>query len=291
MSTASPPSLYDSPEALFRAIEARYDSLSKRLQSIARQLPLHRDQIALMNVNDLASAINVPPSSLVRFAQSMGFRGYSQMKNLFQQELAEQIAINENYAERIRHLAEEQKRVADGIPGSTMVREVVDNNIRSLQNIFSGKLMEALNHAVDMMEEADALWIMAAGRSFAAAAYLTYLTRHSDKPVHWLNGICFNLDGQLNAITDRDVVVVISFAPYAEASCKTVELAHRKGARIIALTDSHLSDIARHATQTIEIREHSSFGFRSLVSTVCVVQSLFLLYASRTELTKTEPLH
>ncbi|MDO5056632.1 MAG: MurR/RpiR family transcriptional regulator [Lautropia sp.] len=291
MSISPPPAPYDSLDALFQAIEAHYDSLSKRLQSIARQLPQHRDQIALMNVNDLAAALSVPPSSLVRFAQSMGFKGYSQMKGLFQQQLAEQIAINDNYAERIRHLAEEQRRAADSIPGSSMVREVVDNNIRSLQHIFSSKLMKALNRAVDMMEQADALWIMAAGRSFAAAAYLTYLTRHSDKPVHWLNGLCFNLDGQLNAVTRNDVVVVISFAPYAEASCKTVELAHRQGARIIALTDSHLSDIARHATQTIEIREHSSFGFRSLVSTVCVVQSLFLLYASRTELTKTEPLH
>lgn len=290
MSTVSK-SPYKTPDELFAAIELRYSELSKRLQSIARQLPQHRDQIALMNVNDLAGAINVPPSSLVRFAQSLGFRGYSQMKSLFQQDLAEQIAVTDNYAERIRRVAEEQKRVAESIPGSTMVSEVVENNIRNLQQMFSGKLMEALNGAVDLMEEAKALWIMAAGRSFAAAAYMTYLTRHTDKPVHWLNGLCFNLDGQFNALTPQDVVLVISFAPYAETTCRTVEMAHERGARIIAITDSHLSDIARMATQTIEVHEHSSFGFRSLVGTVSVIQSLFLLYAARIELTRTEPIH
>lgn len=282
---------YDSPTQLFEAIDDRYDDLSKRLQSIARQLPRHKDQLALMNVNELADMMQVPPSALVRFAQQLGFSGYSQMKSLFQQALSHQIAVSDDYAERIRHMTEEQKRQAERVPGSSIVREVVDNNINDLQHIFCPKMIESLNAAVRLMSKARAIWIMAAGRSFGAAAYLTYLTRHGDKPVHWLNGLCFNLEGQLHTIGPKDVVIVISFAPYAEESRRTVALAHQKGAQIIAITDSHLSDIARPATQTIEIREHSSFGFRSLVSTVCVVQSLFLLYAAQTELPRTEPLH
>lgn len=282
---------YPSLEAFFAAIDVRYADLSKRLQTIARELPRHRDHIALMNVNELAEAIGVPPSAMVRFAQSMGFRGYSQMKNLFQQELAAQISVNDNYAERIRRIAAEQNRAAESIPGSTIVKAVLDDNIKSLQQMFSPALMEALNDSVELMCRARAIWIMAAGRSFAAAAYLTYLTRHGDRQVHWLNGLCFNLDGQANAITADDVVIVISYAPYAESSCNTVRLARHKGASIIAITDSHLGDIAVHATRVIEIREQSSYGFRSLASTVCAVQSLFLLYAARTELTRTEPLH
>ncbi|MDO4682036.1 MAG: MurR/RpiR family transcriptional regulator [Lautropia sp.] len=282
---------YRTPDELFQAIDERYNDLSKRLQTIARELRQHRDHLALMNVNQLSDAIGVPPSALVRFAKSLGFSGYSEMKALFRQDLAAQISVTDNYAERIRHIAAEQKRAAESIPGSTIVKAVIDNNIQSMQQMFDPKLMQALNAAVDLMSEAKALWIMAAGRSFAAAAYLTYLTRHGDKPVHWLNGLCFNLDGQLNAISRDDVVIVISYAPYAEASCQTVRLAHAKGAKVIAITDSHLGEIAEYATRVIEIHEHSSFGFRSLANTVCAVQSLFLMYAARTELTRTEPLH
>ncbi len=282
---------YETPTDFFKAIDERYDDLSKRLQSIARQLPQHKDQLALMNVNELADTLQVPPSSLVRFAQQMGFSGYSQMKSLFQQALSDQLAVSDGYAERIRQMAEDQKRMAERVPGSNIVREVVDNNIRDLQHVFNGKMIQTLNAAVKLMTKASSIWIMGAGRSFASAAYLTYLIRHGTKPVHWLNGLCYNLEGQLNAIDPKDVIIVISFAPYAEESCRAVDLAHKKGARIIAVTDSYLSDIARHATQTIEIREHSSFGFRSLSSSVCVVQSLFLLYAAQTELTRSEPHH
>lgn len=277
---------FDSPDAFFEAIEKRYDSLSKRLQSIARELPFYRDSIALMNVNDLAAAMNVPPSALVRFSQSMGLSGFSQMKNLFQQNLAGQLS-DDNYAKRIHKLNKEQQKAAEKIPGSAIVSEVLENNISSLQNLFSVESLESLNLAVDLMDKANSLWIMASGRSYSAASYLTYLLRHGSKPTHWLSGDFFSLDGHLNAMVDTDVLIVISYAPYAEPTIEAVETANEKGAKIIAITDSRLNEIAKAAEQVIEIREHSSFGFRSLASTVCIIQSLFLLFASRTELIDT----
>lgn len=277
---------FDSPDDFFEAIEKRYDNLSKRLQSIARELHFHRDSIALMNINGLAAAMNVPPSALVRFAQSMGFSGFSQMKNLFQQNLAGQLA-DDNYAGRIRQLNKEQQQAAENIPGSNIVSEILENNIDSLQELFSVELLESLNAAVDLMNKANGLWIMASGRSYSAASYLTYLLRHSTQVTHWLSGDFFNLDGHLNAMTDKDVLIIISYAPYAEPSKKTVQVAKQKGAKIIAVTDSHLNEVAKAATQIIEVREQNSFGFRPLVATVCVLQSLFLLFASRTELIDT----
>lgn len=287
MSEANTP--YESPEDFFKAIDEHYDSLSKRLQSIARELHFHRDSIALMNVNDLAAAIDVPPSALVRFAQSMGFSGFSQMKNLFQQDLAEQLS-SDNYAERIQQLSKEQQKAVESVPGSAIVSEVLENNIQSLQDLLNVELMEDLNRAVKLMDEANSIWVMAAGRSFSAAAYFTYLIRHGHKPIHWLSGLCFNLDGQISGIAPNDVLLVISYAPYAEATIKVVDNALKRGAKVIAITDSHLNEIARNADQSIAVREHSSFGFRSLVNTVCVTQTLFLLYAAHTEMDKTETL-
>lgn len=285
--TMNEPVPFVTPDDFFAAIDQRYNSLSKRLQSIARELHFHRDAIALMNTNELAAAMNVPPSALIRFAQNMGFSGFSQMKSLFTQDLAEQLS-DSNYAERIQQLNKKQQKAVESIPGSSIVSEILENNINSLQELFNVKLMQELNHAVELMAGARSIWVMAAGRSFSAAAYFTYLIRHSEKPIHWLNGLCFNLEGQISAISRYDTLLVVSYAPYAKPTLRAITVAKEKGAKIIALTDSHLNEIAKVANQTIEIREHSSFGFRSLANTVCVIQSLFLLYASHTELKQTE---
>lgn len=285
------PPPYPSVEAFFRAIEQRYAYLSKRLQAIARNLPAQRERIALTNVNELAESLNVAPSAVVRFAQTMGFRGYSQMKHLFQQELSDQLTTPEPaYNTRIEQLTNE-RRAADKHPDSSLVKEIIDNNISSLERLYSADLIDSLSQAANRLHQAESIWVMAAGRSFSAAAYFTYLIRHSDKPVHWLNGLCFNLDNQISAIREKDALLVISYAPYANASLKAVEVASSNGADIIAITDSHLNDIAKIADQSLAVGEHSSFGFRSLVNTVCVIQTLFLLYASKSELSRSEAQH
>lgn len=278
---------FATPDAFFEAVDTRYDSLSKRLQSIARELHFHRDSIALMNVNDLAAAIDVPPSALVRFAQSMGFSGFAQMKSLFQQNLAEQLSDN-NYAERVLHLNKEQQKTVEGIEGGGLVQDVFENHVQHLQGLFSAKLMQELNDAVELLQNGKSIWLIAAGRSFSGASYLTYLMRNSNKPLHWLSGVCFNLKGQMSAIKKRDVLFVISYAPYAEPTTQAMQAAKSKGAKIIAVTDSHLGEVAKTADQVIEVRESSHFGFRSLVNTMCVLQALFLLYASRTDLLSAE---
>ncbi len=281
---------YKTPEEFFKAIEDNYDTLSKRLQSIARELPFYRDSIALMSVNELASEIDVAPSALIRFAKQMGFSGFAEIKSLFQQNLAERLSSN-SYAERIQNISSKQQASMDSsVIDSSIVSEIIDNNIQSLQLLFNAELIDSLNASVELMAEAKSIWVMAAGRSFSAAAYFTYLIRHSKKPIHWLNGLCFNLDGQINTIKSGDTLLVISYAPYAEPSLHSVEVARKNGAKIIAITDSQLSEIGKQADQTIIIREHSSFGFRSLANTVCVIQSLFLLYASHVGLDETEKL-
>ncbi|MDO4434832.1 MAG: MurR/RpiR family transcriptional regulator [Cardiobacteriaceae bacterium] len=266
---------YSHPEALFEAIENRYESLSKRLQTVARDLPAYRERLALMNVEDLASALGVSTASVVRFAQTFGFKGYSDLKALFQREWTAQI---NDYGSRI-----EQNLGGKHQAEMEIVQTVFENNIKGLQDLMSPQLVEALHASVDLMMNARSLWIMASGRSFGSAAYLTYLVQHSPKPVNWLNGLCFNLEGKLHSIGKNDVLIVISYAPYAESSVQAVYMARERGAKIIAITDSPLGEIGKACQQMIPVRDASSYGFRSLVNSVSVIQALFLLYASRAE--------
>jgi len=91
-------------------------------------------------------------------------------------------------------------------------------------------------------------------------------------------------DGQLRSTRRGDVVVAISFAPYAEETVAMVQEARRRGARTIAITDSRLSPVARGASALLLVQDTSVFGFRSLTSTMCLAQSLFIALAYRLEL-------
>ena len=95
-------------EDLKQEISDRYESLSRRLREIARFALDNPSIMALETIANIARTAKVQPSSLIRFAQALGYSGFSQMQRIFQAYVAEQSA---SYKERIRsELAQENCR-------------------------------------------------------------------------------------------------------------------------------------------------------------------------------------
>ena len=55
-------------------------------------------------------------------------------------------------------------------------------------------------------------------------------------------------------------------------------------AKTLVITDSQLSPLARYATTQLYVKEGSAFAFRSLTSTICLCQALFIALAYKLEL-------
>jgi DNA-binding MurR/RpiR family transcriptional regulator len=89
---------------------------------------------------------------------------------------------------------------------------------------------------------------------------------------------------QVRSVRRGDVLVAVSFEPYAEETQLVVEAARGRGARIVAITDSRMSPLARAAAATLLVQDQATFGFRSLTSTMALAQSLFIALACRLEL-------
>ena len=124
----------------------------------------------------------------------------------------------------------------------------------------------------------------ASRRAFPVGAYLAYALQHTEKPVHWLHGLGAMQKGELRALAPGDVMLAVSFEPYAPETLEMVDAALARGARLLALTDSQLSPLASRATVTLLAQDAATFGFRSLTSTLTLAQSLFLALAYRMEL-------
>jgi len=128
------------------------------------------------------------------------------------------------------------------------------------------------------------IYVVGVRRSLPAAAYLTYLLEHTAKRVQLVSGLGGTFAGQMRAIGKKDLLVAVSFAPYGKETRFCVRVAEARGARVLSLTDSAMSPIARAATVTLLVKEASAFSFRSLTNTMCLSQGLFIALASRLEL-------
>src|ERR1700752_4560888 len=75
-----------------------FAGLPRQLQRIARFALEHPHDVALDTVASAAQKAEVQPSAMVRFAQALGYEGYTDMQRIFRARLVERSA---SYRERI----------------------------------------------------------------------------------------------------------------------------------------------------------------------------------------------
>lgn len=279
LSDGPPP--YDDAEAFLVAVREQYEGLSRQLKTIARHVENGRERLALDGIQETAEHCGVQPSAVVRFAKRFGFSGYSEMQTLFRAKAVRRLAPNRDYQDRIRDLVGPSKIP---LPAARIAHEVIGGSIESLQALQKNLPEPQFEAAVRLMVDAPALWLAAARRSFPVGAYLSYALQFTGKPIHWLNGLGHMQSGQLRALAPGDVMIAISFEPYARETLEAVQGACGRGARLIAITDSQFSPLVALAEVALLVQDGATFGFRSLTSTHCLAQSLFLGLAYRMEL-------
>ena len=103
-----PPAAADAAAALPRDFEslrdlvvAEHHRLPKRLAQVAQFMLDNPDEVALGTSAKVAELAGVQPSTLVRFAQALGFAGFSDLQALFRERMRGQWAT---YGDRVQAL-------------------------------------------------------------------------------------------------------------------------------------------------------------------------------------------
>ena len=268
-------------ERLLQRIADEYEGLSRQLKAIARHVERHRDHLGLEGIQDVATQCEVQPSAVVRFAKHFGFSGFSEMQRIFRDGLASQISPSRTYKTRIRELIDSG---AGTLSPLQIAQEFLGGSISGMQELRNGLQGESFHKAVDMLAETPAIWIAAARRAFPIATYLDYALQHTDKRIGLIAALGGMQLGQIRSVRPGDVLLAISFSPYAEETLAVSQAAIARGAQLIAITDSGMSPLARDAQVALVVQENSTFGFRSLTSSMGLAQALFIALAYRLEL-------
>lgn len=265
-----------SVDELRAAILEEYDSLSKRLKQIARYVLDEPSAVALETVAVLAERTGVQPSAIVRFAKHFGFDGASQMQRLFVDGLLG--SVPQGYGERVREFTREVDSKAVGDPAQVL-SEFVGGNLLALQNLGKAIGREELANAVALLSEAGTVHVTGVRRSFPVAAYLAYSLHQAGKRTVLVDNVGGMAMQQVHSISSDDLLVAVSYHPYAEETVHLVEAAVARGARVLTITDSLVSRVAKPAVQVLQVREAEIRKFRSLSVSMCLAQALVISYA------------
>ena len=254
------------------AISQAYPSLSPQLQRLARYALDKPHDLALGTVAAVAEANAVQPSSTIRFANALGFDGFSQMQQVFRSHLVERGAP---YRERIRRMPP-GSRAAGGV-----LHQFVDEAVDELRHLEEHVDPKALAAATTLLAGAPQIHVLAQRRAFPVACYLAYALNQLELRAHLLDGLGGMLDGFARGIAEGEALVVASFRNYSPAVVETARACRERGVAVVAITDSALSPLKPAADVCFELGDDSSRPFRSLVAPLCLAQALVVSTGQR----------
>lgn len=249
------------------AISRVYPDLPGQLQRIARFALDRPNEFALGTVAVIAEAVQVQPSSLIRFANALEYKGFSEMQQVFRGNLVER---STSYRERIDQL---RRLDRPGSKGGSL-HQFVGEAIAELGNLEETVRAADVMSAAKLMCSAERVYVVAQRRAFPVACYLSYALSHLDIKAYLLDGAGGMLNEALKNITSRDALIVTSFRSYSQPVIDAASLAHEQGVPVIAITDSALSPLKPFARVSFEVGSTVDQPFRSLVAPLCLAQAL-----------------
>lgn len=172
-------------------IRARYDSLSKRLKQVAQYVLDNHNSVVFDTVATISERAGVPPSTLIRFANAFGFSGFNEMKNAkFSVKLMEETA---SYTERL-HLFRQLSQSQDQQESAVDILNIfAQSNHQALQQLANQTSEEQLQTtAVEILNQANNIFIVGLKRSFSIACYLFRIMRC----IIWIAALCHQRIGR-----------------------------------------------------------------------------------------------
>ena len=246
---------------LTKLLVDKHDTLPAQLQLISQFVLDHPQQVALMTIADISAEVGVQPSSVIRFSKAVGFNGFSEIQRILRGAITDQ--MSPNYFARLEN------------GDQTEIMRFANLAHESLQNLPS---QEDINKAAQIMFDAPMTHILGMRRAYAISTSLNYLLSNFGAPVNLLDPVGGMAEAMMSNVRAGDALIAISFPFYTPLTLETLTNALEKKVRLIAITDSPVSPIAKDAEVLLLTDQAVDGGFRSTTGSMVTAQALAASY-------------
>lgn len=261
----------DSFSSIVDHIRSRFNELTPQ-QRIAASFVLRRpEDVAIVSMRTLAAHAGVQPATFVRLARVLGFASWEEFK--------------EPFVERMRKAPDlysvRAARFAGLDPGGSLVDEVHRGQLATLQTTRSLNDSASFIAAAEAFDSARRVFIAGFRTCFGPAYAFAYVYRLFRPDIVLLSGMGGSLEAELRAVGEADLVCITGFMPYSRETVIVSEHAARRGATLVAITDSPAAPFAREARVTLSYSTEGQSFFPSMVSAWALTEQLLDVIVAR----------
>lgn len=248
---------------LISDIQTQYTRLSKGQKLIAQYILNNYDKVAFMTACKLGETVGVSESTVVRFANALGYSGYPKLQAALQELIKNKLTT----VQRV-------EMANDYSDENTILNKILKGDIDNIRETLEEIDGEAFHEAVSRLLKARKIYILGMRTSFVVAQYLGFYLGIILDNVHTVRMDMGDAFEQIVRIGEDDVVIAFSFPRYSKKSFQLVKYAKEKGAHVISITDSLFAPIASESDNTLIVKSNMASFVDSLVPAMSVANAL-----------------
>jgi len=232
-------------------IRKYYDHLSRSYRRVADFILSDYRTAAFMTAAQLADAVDVDTTTVVRFAQRLGYPGYPELIEDIQEQV--KLELSQTYAR-----PEESEEIY------TRVQALLVKDRTNLERAMAHNTAELLENILDILRAAPR--IIVTGESYAAplAKSFALMLREAGLPAVYAEGDVYERAAALGRLTRREVVVGLTPVEGPSGVAQVLRYARSEGAVTLACLPSLNSQAARAAEHLLYAPGESEEGLPSL---------------------------
>jgi len=227
-----------------KAIKAKLDQFTPTQHLLADYILQNPESVLFMTIVELAKAAQVSEATIVRFCSLIGYSGYTQLTKEAQQLIHSQMSTAGRF-----ELARERLNKISPVTAHYQYRpefpRILAHEMENLNRLAESIKIDDFNRTVELLIQADRIVIVGCLASASLAEHFGYMLSKILPQVDVIRSESHTSSAKIMRLSSKSVAFLVAFPRYPAQTLRLGEQVTATDARIVSITDSHLSPISR----------------------------------------------
>lgn len=230
--------------------------LPKRRKKVVKFLTDNPHDIAILTVREIASILEVNPSTVVRACKDLGFNGFEELKN----------HSKEVYKKRLTSYDLMLDKLKFDSPLEEIIKSTLKSDIDVLSETFSDISWKTIAEVVERISNSNQTYIIGLEAARGIASFLTSELRTYLPNVSEVTMSGGHLFDSMRHFKKDDVVFGISFGRCIRQTVLAIKTAYEKDITTVTITDSKLSPLHKYSHIALLTASSNDFYFSPFIA-------------------------
>jgi DNA-binding MurR/RpiR family transcriptional regulator len=245
-------------------IQKNFNILSSSQKKIAYYLLSNYDKAAFLTAAKLGKEVGVSESTVVRFADILGYNGYPELQKTLQN-------IVKTHLTTVNQL---KNSITSVYKGKNVLYQVLQSDLDNLKNTMNEICPHSFERLIEYILNAEVIYIVGLRTAASMALFfnqaLSLFMRNTKSITYGME----DLFEQIAGINEKDLLIAISFPRYTLRTVEIVEIANKKGTKTASITDSIVSPIAQKSDVTLIAKSNLNSFINSYTAPLSIINAI-----------------